>query len=365
MKTMAYVAAGVNKPLALKEIEINEPGPQEVLVEITSVGICHTDEAARIGVLPFPMPGVLGHEGAGIVAQVGSGVTEFKPGDRVAMSYGYCGQCLPCIQGKPYACEHMVDINFCGVAWDGRHKLSMGGKALSSFFSQSSLAYHAIVHQNSLVKIPDSFPLKLAGPLGCGIQTGAGVVLNCLKPSVGESIAVFGCGAVGMSAIMAARIAGCLRIIAVGGNPDSLALAKEIGATHTINRKEVEDIPGTIRDITGAGVEYALDTSGVEFMVKTALASCNYTGKVVVAGATQLSLNTGIDLGAKSIIGVSEGHSNPKVFIPQMIDYYMQGRFPVEKLMKFYDFKDLNTAFADSNRGKAIKAVLVRKDADE
>ncbi len=241
----------------------------------------------------------------------------------------------------------------------------MDGKALSSFFSQSSLAYHAVVHSNSLVKVPDEFPLKLAGPLGCGIQTGAGVVLNCLKPSAGESIAVFGCGAVGMSAIMAARLAGCLRIIAVGGNPESLALAKEIGATHTVNRKETEDIPGIIREITGAGVEYALDTSGVESMVKTALRSCNYTGKVVTAGAAQLSLNTGMDLGAKSLIGVSEGNSNPKVFIPRMIHYYLQGRFPVDKLMKFYDFEDLNTAFADSNRGKAIKAVLVRRDVDQ
>lgn len=358
--TKGYTLDTLNAPFVLEDIELCEPGPNEVLVEIKTVGICHTDASARNGIIPFPMPGVLGHEGAGIVVRCGSAVTDFSVGDQIAMSYGYCGKCLPCIKGKPYACEQMVPINFGGAALDGTKRIFRKGKPLSSFFAQSSFAYHAVAHENSLVKIPSEFPLKLAGPLGCGIQTGAGIVLNHLKPEVGESIVVFGCGAVGMSAIMASRIAGCINIIAVGGNPDSLKLALELGATHTINRKETEDIPEEIRNITGSGADYCIDTSGNEQMVMNALHSLHYTGKLVTAGPTLLTLNTGSDLGAKSIIGVTEGNSNPKVFIPQLIEYYLQGRFPIDRIMKFYDFNDLDMAFEDSIKGKTIKAVLVR-----
>lgn len=359
--TKGYTLDVLNAPFVLEDIELCEPGPEEVLVEIKAVGICHTDASARNGVIPFPMPGVLGHEGAGIVVKTGSSVEDFSRGDRVAMSYGYCGKCLPCIKGKPYACEQMVPINFGGASWDGAKKIFRKGKALSSFFAQSSFAHHALVHKNSLVRIPEVFPLKMAGPLGCGIQTGAGIVLNSLKPEVGESIAVFGCGAVGMSAVMAARIAGCLNIIAVGGNPQSLKLASELGATHTINRKETEDIPEAIREITGNGADYSVDTSGNEDMVMAALRSLHYTGKLVTAGPVSITLNTGADLGAKSIIGVTEGNSSPKVFVPQLIAYYLQGRFPVDRIMKYYDFNDLETAFEDSVKGRAIKVVLVRE----
>lgn len=360
MITKGYTLDALNAPFTLENIELSEPGPKEALVEIKAAGICHTDASARNGIIPFPMPGVLGHEGAGIVVKTGPSVTDFSPGDRVAMSYGYCGKCLPCLKGRPYACERMVPINFGGGSLDGSKRIFRKGKPLSSFFAQSSFAYHAVVHENSLVKIPKEFPLKMAGPLGCGIQTGAGIVLNSLKPEVGESIAVFGCGAVGMSAIMAARIAGCMNIIAVGGNPASLKLALELGATHTVNRKETEDISGAIRAITGAGADCCIDTSGNARMVMQALSSLHYTGKLVTAGPTALTLNTGSDLGVKSIIGVTEGNSNPKVFIPQLISYYLQGRFPVDRIMKFYDFNDLDTAFEDSMKGKAIKVVLVR-----
>ncbi len=358
--TRGYTLDALNAPFVLEDIELCEPGPNEVLVEIKAVGICHTDASARNGLIPFPFPGVLGHEGAGIVVKTGALVEEFSVGDQVAMSYGYCGKCLPCRKGKTYACQEMVPINFGGASWDGTKKIYRRGKALSSFFAQSSFAQHALVHENSLVKIPKEFPIKMAGPLGCGIQTGAGIVLNSLKPEVGESLAVFGCGAVGMSAIMAARIAGCVNIIAVGGNSESLKLALELGATHIINRKEEEDIPGAIQTITGAGADYCIDTSGNANMIMNALHSLHYTGKLVTAGPTCITLNTGTDLGAKSIIGVTEGNSNPKIFIPQMIAYYFQGRFPVDRIMKFYDFKELETAFEDSLKGKAIKVVLLR-----
>ena len=343
-----------------EEIELAEPLAQELLVEITSSGVCHTDESARNGTIPTAFPVVLGHEGAGIVRQVGSAVTDFEVGDHVALSFGYCGRCKPCVSGKPYACEMMGPINFAGLHWDGKPRIFRGGKPIGSFFSQSSFADHVIVNQNSAVKIDKDFDLRLAGPLGCGIQTGAGTVLNCFRPETGATLAVFGCGAVGMSALMAARLAGCEKIIAVGGNDASLALALELGATHTINRKRCGDIAGEIRTITGSGADFAVETSGVPSMVQTALSSLNYLGKLAPAGGT---FGMGeFMLGGKSLVGVTEGYSNPKIFIPQMIAYQRQGRFPIEKLMKFYSFDQINEAFDDSNSGRTIKAVLVRRE---
>ena len=359
-KTHAYVTRSKDQPFVMEEVYLPEPLSQEILVEITSVGICHTDESARNGTIPSSFPIVLGHEGAGIVVKTGSAVTEFREGDHVALSFGYCGKCKPCLSGKPYACEMMLPINFCSAHWDGSPRIFQDKQAIGSFFSQSSFAEHVIVHQNSAVKVDPDFDLRLAGPLGCGIQTGAGTVLNCFRPETGDSLAVFGCGAVGMSALMAARLAGCAKIIAVGGNEKSLELALELGATHVINRKECADIPGKIREITGAGLDFAVETSGVPSMVRIALDSLNYLGKLAPAGGT-----AGLGefmLGGKSLIGVTEGYSNPKVFIPQMIEYQRQGRFPVEKLMKFYGFDEINRAFDDSNSGRTIKAVLVRRE---
>lgn len=358
-KTYAYIIKGKNERFVREAVELAEPLDQEIMVEITSVGICHTDESARNGMIPVKMPIILGHEGAGIVTKVGSTVTEFKEGDHVALSFGFCGKCKPCTAGRPYACEQMGAVNFAGVHWNGQPRFYQNGSIIHSFFSQSSFADYAIVNQNSAVKIDKDFDLRMAGPLGCGIMTGAGTVLNCFHPKAGSSIVIFGCGAVGMSALMAARIAGCINIIAVGGNEESLKLALELGATHAINRKSCEDISGRIREITGDGADYAVETSGVLSMLHTALDSLNYLGKLAPAGGT-LGLKDFM-LGGKSLVGVSMGYSNPKLFIPILVDYQRQGRFPVEKIMKFYDYSQINEAFEDSISGKAIKAVLVRR----
>lgn len=358
-KTYAYMIKGTNNRFVREPVELTEPLDQEIMVEITSVGICHTDESARNGSLPVRMPIILGHEGAGIVISTGSAVTEFEAGDHVALSFGFCNKCKPCIAGRPYACEQMGAVNFAGVHWDGRPRLYQNGKAVHSFFSQSSFAEYAIVHQNSAVKISKDFDLRMAGPLGCGIMTGSGTVLNCFHPEAGSSIAIFGCGAVGMSALMAARIAGCANIIAVGGNEESLKLAMELGATHTINRKSCSNIPERIREITDCGADYAVETSGVPTMLHTALESLNYLGKLAPAGGTAGMKD--FMLGGRSLVGVSMGYGNPKLFIPMLISYQQQGRFPIEKIMKFYDYDQINEAFEDSSSGKAIKAVIVRR----
>ncbi|MDO4269501.1 MAG: NAD(P)-dependent alcohol dehydrogenase [Eubacteriales bacterium] len=361
MKIQAAVVHEQGQPFQIEEVELAEPRFGECLVRITASGVCHTDEVAQQGYIPVPLPAVFGHEGCGVVESVGPGVTDFQPGDKVGFSYGFCGHCENCMSAHQHACENFNAINFGGVMPDGTQRLSQNGKPLSSFFGQSSFATHAVVNQNSMVKVPDGIDLALAGPLGCGIQTGAGAVLNRLRPKFGSSIAVFGCGTVGMSAIMAARIVGCQTIIAVGGNPSSLKLALELGATHAINRKETDDIVGEIKKITRGGVHYAIDTSGVSDFVRKALASCRFLGTAVVLGATgDLTINVQAELmgEAKSLIGVVEGDAVSKLFIPKLIEYYKAGQFPFDRLIRFYDFKDINQAFADSHSGKVIKAVL-------
>ncbi len=364
MKIKAAVTHGQGAPFQIEEVELAAPQKHEILVKVTACGVCHTDDAARMQVIPVPLPAVLGHEGCGVVEAVGPEVTEFQVGDKVGLSFGYCGHCHNCMTAHQHACENFNAINFGGVQADGTTRLStLDGKPLGTFFGQSSFATYAVVNEASAVKVDyDDIDLALVGPMGCGIQTGAGAVLNRLRPEFGSSIAVFGCGTVGMSAIMAAKIAGCETIIAVGGNPKSLELAKELGATHTINRKEVADIVGTIKnEIVPGGVNYAIDTSGVPDFVKKALASCRFMGTAVVLGATgDVTFNIQAELmgDAKSLIGIVEGDSIPKLFIPKLLDYYKKGMFPFDKLVKFYPFEEINQAFEESGSGKCIKAIL-------
>lgn len=361
MKIQAAVIHEKDGPFRIEDVELAPPRTGEILVKIVASGVCHTDEVVQHQMIPVPLPAVLGHEGSGVVQEVGECVTEFSPGDRVGFSFGSCGCCASCRSAHPHACDEFNAINFGGVMSDGTRRLSQNGREVSSFFGQSSFATYAVVNQNSAVKVEDDIDLALVGPLGCGIQTGAGAVLNRLRPAFGSTLVVFGCGTVGMSAIMAARIAGCAKIIAVSGTPSSLELARELGATHGINRKETDDVVAAIKDITRGGAHYAIDTTGVPAIIKKALACLRFMGSAVVLGvAGDMTINVMDELmaEAKSLIGVVEGDSMPKVFIPQLLEYYRMGRFPFDRLVTYYDFADINQAFEDSHHGKVIKAVL-------
>ena len=221
----------------------------------------------------------------------------------------------------PYACDEFNPINFGGVMPDHTTRLSQNGEPISNFFGQSSFATYAVVHESNVVKVPyDDIDLALVGPLGCGIQTGAGTVLNYLKPKFGSSIAVFGCGTVGMSAIMAAKIANCAKIIAVGGNPKSLELAKELGATHTINRKECADIPGEIKKITGGGANYSVEASGTENFILAGLRCLRFKGIECILGVGgEIKMQAYGDLmaEAKTMTGVIEGEAVSKISITE------------------------------------------------
>ena len=362
MQIKAAIIEEKGQDFQIVDMELDPPKAGEVLVKVNSCGVCHTDDMARLQFAPVPLPAVFGHEGSGVIEKVGEGVTDFKPGDKVGFSYSWCGKCEACRVGRPYGCLDNFRINFGGVQYDNTKRLHYKGREVSSFFGQSAFATHSIVHQNNMIPAPDDIPLELIGPLGCGIQTGAGAIFNYLKPEADSSILVTGCGSVGLSCIMAAKIAGCSKIIACDVMAPRLQLALELGATHTLNAKEVADIPAAVQALTdGAGAHYAVDCTGISACVRQSLVSTRTAGICVVLGLTQdLTIHCESELmgRCRTLAGLVEGLSVPQVFIPKLLNYYRQGKFPFDKLIQFYDFKDINRAFEDTANGKVVKAVL-------
>jgi aryl-alcohol dehydrogenase len=364
MKIRAAVVRAKEAPMSLETVELDDPRDDEIVVKLAATGICHTDMAMRDQVYPVPQPIVLGHEGAGIVERTGHAVTKVAPGDHVVMTYNSCGNCASCTHHLPSYCHGFFGYNFGGSRPDGSSPLSQSGmKIHGNFFGQSSFASHAICHERNIVKVPRDAPLDLIGPLACGIQTGAGSVINGLKVGVGESIAVFGVGSVGLSAVMAARLVGAGTIIVIDLHDSRLALAKELGATHTINAGKEKPVE-TIMKITGSGVDYALEVTGVLPVVRQAVDSLAPRGVCGIAGAFPLGVEAAFDVtnlmsAGRSIRGLVEGESNVDVFIPHLIEMYRQGRFPFDRLITRYSFDDINQAIHDSETGKVIKPVVV------
>lgn len=364
MRITAAVTRTQGAGFSIEEVTLDAPGPGEVRVRVVASGVCHTDAVGRdLGVTPYPL--VLGHEGSGIIEEVGAHVAGLAPGDPVVMSFAHCGRCGNCLTGHPTVCDIFNDLNFGGRMEDGRSRLHQGDTGLSSFFGQSSFATHAVVHERNVVKVDRDVDLALLGPLGCGIQTGAGTVLNRLRPPFGTSIAVYGCGAVGLSAIMAAKIAGCPRIFAVDVHDNRLELARELGATHTCNGREV-DVVAEIRAASGGGTHYTVETTGVPPVVRQCLNALRPLGVAAIVGVTpamEIDVHNDLMAEGKSMIGVIEGDSVPRVFIPQLVSFYKAGKFPFDRLVKFYEFKDIDRAFDDSASGRTVKPVLRMPEA--
>lgn len=366
MKIKAAVVFEKAAPFQMTELDLDAPKEGEVLVKVAACGVCHTDEVARQQIIPVPLPAVFGHEGSGVVEAVGPGVTGFKKGDRVGFSYGYCGVCEACRRGMPYGCEENRRLNFSGAQLDGTKRLHFNGQEVSSFFGQGAFATHAVVHVNNLIPVPDGIDTALIAPMGCGIQTGAGAVLNYLKPDPASSIIITGCGPVGLSAVMAAKIAGCLTIIACDVIDSRLDMAAQLGATHTINSRNVGSVVDEVRKLTRIGTNYAVDCTGIGACVRQSLNCVRSLGTCIVLGATQeLTIHVENELmgAGKKLIGIVEGCSIPQLFIPQLLEYYKKGLFPFDRLITYYDFKDIASAFEDTHKGKVIKAVL-RMDAE-
>ncbi len=362
MKIKAAVVHEVNGPYTIEEVDLARPGTDEVLVKIAASGVCHTDAAAQKGDFGNIYPIVLGHEGSGVVVEAGSSVEKFEKGDKVAMSFSWCGECPACSSGRPWGCYRLYGLNFAGHGFHGGTPLSQNGKRISNFFGQSSFAEYAVVHKNNLVPVPESMDLQIAAPIGCGIQTGAGSVLNYLKPEPGSGIVVSGCGGVGMSALMAAKLCGCDPIIAVDVVESRLDLALELGASHVVHAKKTEPVKAVHQATGGKGVEYAVDGSGIGECVRTAVNCTAPFGVIAVCGAAydlQINFHEEVTAMHRTLTGIIEGHSNPGLFIPQLISYYEKGIFPIDKLIKCYDFQNIQQAVQDSISGGVLKPVLV------
>ncbi len=362
MKIKAAVVREKAGPFVIEEIDLDEPRADELLVRIVGCGLCHTDLVARDQYLPVPLPGVFGHEGAGVVEKVGSNVKKVQPGDHVVMSYLSDGTCPSCKKGVPTHCSNFFPGNFSGARLDGSVTMRKGAETIhGSFFSQSSFASHILANERSVVKVANDLPLEMLGPLGCGIQTGAGGVINSLKARPGTSIAVFGAGSVGVSAIMAALVCGCTAIIAVDINDGRLETSKGFGATHTINSSTTDPVK-KIQEITGGGVEYALECTGVPKVLRQAVDALAMGGACGLIGASpagsEVSLDMQTILNGRTVLGVVEGDSIPDVFIPQLIDLYRAGRFPFERMIKAYPFDHINKAVEGVEKGKTLKAIL-------
>lgn len=347
----------------IERLQLAEPNDDEVLVRIVGVGICGTDLGARDGHLPIPPPpSVFGHEGAGVVERVGARVTKVKPGDHVILAWDYCGKCAACKMGKPLYCLNFFQHNFHGARPDGTTTLRQGDQVIhGSFFCQSSFANFALASERNVVKVREDMPLERLAPLGCGIMTGAGAVMNSFQPKPGSSIAVFGVGPVGLSAILAAVVCGCTTIIAVDVNADRLKMAKELGATHVVKASQEEPVK-TILDLTEGGVEFSLECVGNPKVLRQAvdvlprLGVCGLVG--VVPPGTEVALNMDLIMNGRTVKGILGGDAIPDLFIPRLIDLYCQGRFPFDRLITFYPFDEINQAVQDMAQGRVIKPVL-------
>ncbi len=364
MQITAAVARERFGPFTIEALDLADPRPDELLVRIVASGMCQTDQHGRDGYYDTPLPAVFGHEGAGIVETVGSGVTQFAPGDHVVISYPWCGACANCRRHMESHCQNNFALKMRGTRADGSTLMRQadGAPVYSAFFQQSSFATHAIANERFAVKVRKDAPLELLGPFACSGQTGAGAVLNTMQPQPGDAFAVFGVGAVGLSALMAARVAGCDPIIAVDIHARRLALARELGATHTIDNSGAADAVAEIRRITGAGVRFSLETSAQPAVFRAAVEALMPAGTCVLLGSARAGTEVRLDMPflqfGRVVRGVIQGESHPQEFIPRLVDLMMQGQMPVERMMTFYPLAEINRAARDSTDGTAIKPVL-------
>jgi aryl-alcohol dehydrogenase len=363
MEATAAVVYKRGGPFHIERVELAEPGAGELLVRVVASGICQTDVHARDGYFPIRYPAVYGHEGAGIVERTGYGVEKVKPGDCVVMVFPSCGTCLTCTSGKPAYCLAASRLKNLGTRGDGSTVMTRdGAPVFSCFFQQSSFATYALATERNVVKVPGDVPLELLAAFPCGINTGAGAVMNVLHPQPGEAFAVFGIGTVGFAGLMAARIAGCDPIIAVDIHPNRLALALSLGATHRINAANSDPV-AELRSLTGGlGVRASLEAAGSPQALRQAVDCLQPLGTCCLVGSSPKGTEVSLDMNhlktGRAARGCIQGDSIPEQFIPHLIDLHRAGKLPVERLVTFYDFADINQAVADSIAGKTIKPVL-------
>jgi aryl-alcohol dehydrogenase len=372
MKITAAIVPARAQPFAIEQLDLAALNADEVLVRIVASGLCHTDLHARDGYFAnLPYPVVCGHEGAGIVEEVGAAVTDLAPGDPVVISFPWCGDCEPCTAGRISYCTNARPLKSGGRRADGSTPMQRadGSPVYSCFFQQSSFATFALAPAKDIVKLRRDAPIDMLGPLGCGLQTGAGAVLNVIQPQgqsiAGQSIAIYGVGGVGLAGLMAAKITGCDPIIAIDRLPARLALARELGATHALESRSDNNFAETlaeIRKLTGGGTHFALETSAVPQVFRLAVDALRGLGTCILVGSARAGTEVSFEMpwlqGGRTVRGVIQGDSRPRDFIPRLVDLFMEGHFPLDRLVTRYDLADINRAAADAASGATIKPVL-------
>jgi aryl-alcohol dehydrogenase len=326
--------------------------------------VCHTDLGVAHGALPFPLPGVLGHEGAGVVEAVGSAVTRVAPGDQVLLSFTSCGRCGNCRDGHPAYCDTWLPANLIGgQRTDGSSPLSRAGEPIGGhFFGQSSFAQHAVVDERSVTRVGADAPLDVLAPLGCGVMTGAGAVWNVLSPRPGATLLITGAGAVGLSALMAARLTPATRIIVVDRVSARLGLARELGASDTVDTTAT-DLNEAVAGLTGGrGVDGVVETTGNVDVLRASILALAARGTAVVVGApafgSQVPVDVNFMLPGRRVVGLTLGDAETQALLPVLVDLVADGRLPIGRLITHYKFGEIQHAADDMASGATIKPVL-------
>jgi len=363
MKATAAVLYEIKKPLVVEEVELLEPGPHEVLVRWTANGVCHSDFHIINGDVPHPLPVVLGHEAAGVVERVGPNVETVKAGDHVCSSYiPSCGKCGYCIGGQPTMCALRDKPRW--LMLDGTTRFRKNGTSLNHYLQVAGYASHSVLMEESVIPIRKDAPLDVVCLVSCGVLAGAGPVFNRAKVPPGASVAVFGCGGVGLNTIQAARLVGAGKIIAVDVMPQKLAWAEEFGATHLVNAA-TEDPVARVQALSGTGgVDFAFEMVGTQATVEQAFQSTHRGGTCVMVGVcpagTRLSIDPGLLLQQRVLTGSSFGAGHQRTDVPMLIDLYMSGKYKLNELItRRVPLTDLNHAFDLMLKGEVKRSVVV------
>ncbi|BGP16836.1 hypothetical protein JCM10213_003344 [Rhodosporidiobolus nylandii] len=369
MRTQGLVVDTLGAPFVLKDVDLADPEPNEVLVKITACGLCHTDILCSKGGIPGPFPALYGHEGSGVVLAVGIAVSRVKEGDHVLLSFSACGECAYCEDGHPAGCAHFVRQNF--GRWrnekvegkTGAKDVESGGDVATTFFGQSSFARHALVVESSCVVVPEGTDLVTLSPLGCGLQSGAGAVLNHLRPPPSSSIAVFGLGAVGFAALWAAVHLKVQTIVVVDLIPSRLELAKKHGATHFVDAREGKTVERVKEATGGRGAKFIVEATGVTKVLGDAWESLANFGHVCSVGnpgpgiAPPATIHDAVNH-SRTWSGLAEGDSNPTEFIPFLMRLYNEGAFPVDQISHAYPVEQFDEALSAMKSGEVIKPII-------
>ncbi|WP_328395442.1 NAD(P)-dependent alcohol dehydrogenase [Nocardia sp. NBC_00416] len=360
MRTTAVLSRDPAAPFSVETVDLDGPRDDEILVRIVAAGICHTDLVNRV-IGRSDRPILLGHEGAGVVETVGAAVTTVAPGDHVVLTFRHCGACPNCVCGRPAYCRDSTALNHFGRRRDKSPRVTVAGVPVrDGFFGQSSFARYALATADNTIVVDPAADLAVAASFGCGFQTGAGAVLNALRPESGAWLAIYGAGAVGSAALLAARTVPGVRTVVVETAAPRRELARELGADEVLNPAETETV-SAIREITGGGATHALDTTGAPKVLADAFAALG-TGATVVA----VGLGVGVPpidvrdlvLSGKTIRGCLEGDAEPATFIPHLLDLHARGLLPVDRLVTRFPYTEIEKALAEQHSGSVIKPVL-------